>query len=168
MKIAIVSDTHSRYADVRAALGAIKKRGVTTVLHCGDIEDGDTVRLFASLDAHFVFGNCDYDKEGLRRAMAEIDATSHEHWGHLELDGRKLAFMHGDDKSLLRDVESSGEFNYLFHGHTHVAAQRQSGPTRVINPGALHRAKPKTFIVLDLAIDAVESIAISPSEETSR
>jgi putative phosphoesterase len=168
MKIAIVSDTHSRYANVRAALAAIKKRGVTMVLHCGDIEDGDTVRLFADLDAHFVFGNCDYDKADLRRAMVEIDATSHEHWGHLELEGRKLAFMHGDDKSLLHDVESSGEFNYLFHGHTHVATQRQSGPTRVINPGALHRAKPKTFIVLDMATDAIESIALSPSEETSR
>jgi putative phosphoesterase len=168
MKIAIVSDTHSRYANVRAALDAIKKRRVATVLHCGDIEDGDTVRMFAGLDAHFVFGNCDYDKAELRCAMAEIGATSHEHWGHLDLAGRKLAFMHGDDKTLLHEVEASGQFHYLFHGHTHVAAQHKTGPTRVINPGALHRAKPKTFIVLDLTTDAVDSIALSPTEETPR
>jgi putative phosphoesterase len=168
MKIAIVSDTHNRYANVQSALNAIKQRGVTTVLHCGDIEDSATVRLFAGLDAHFVFGNCDYDKEDLRRAMVEIGATSHEHWGHLEFDGRKLAFMHGDDKSLLHEVEASGHFDYLFHGHTHVAAERRTGRTRIINPGALHRAKPKTFIVLEVTSGAVESIPISTSEETPR
>jgi hypothetical protein len=76
--------------------------------------------------------------------------------------------MHGDDKSLLHEVEASGQFDYLFHGHTHVAAERRTGPTRIINPGALHRAKPKTFVVLDPASGAIESISISTSEETSR
>jgi uncharacterized protein len=160
MKIAIVSDTHNRHANVRLALAEITKRGVTTVLHCGDIEDTETVRLFEGLDAHFVFGNCDCDLDALRRAMTDIDATLHEHWGHLELGGRKLAFMHGHEKQLLQEVEESGHFDYLFHGHTHVAADRRNGPTRVINPGALHRAKPKTFIVLDLATDTAESIAL--------
>jgi putative phosphoesterase len=168
MKIAIVSDTHSRYANFQAALAAIKKRRVTTVLHCGDIEDAATVRLFAGLDAHFVFGNCDYDMESLRCAMTEIGATSHEHWGHLEVAGRKLAFMHGDNKALMQEVEASEHFDYLFYGHTHVAAERRTGPTRIINPGALHRAKPKTFVILDLATGAVETIPISTSEETRR
>src|ERR1700738_961431 len=100
MKIAILSDTHNRHANARLALAELPKRGVTTVLHCGDIEDAETVRLFEGLDAHFVFGNCDYYKEDLRHAMGVIGATCHEHWGNLELDGRKIAFMHGDDKSL--------------------------------------------------------------------
>jgi uncharacterized protein len=165
MKIAILGDTHSRHATVRLALDAIKKRGVTTVLHCGDIEDAETVRLFQGLDAHFVFGNCDYYLEDLRRAMAEVGATSHEHWGQVELGGRKIAFMHGHDKSLLQEVEDGGRFDYLFHGHTHVAADRRNGPTRVINPGALHRARPKTFVVLDLATGAAESVVLPSVED---
>jgi putative phosphoesterase len=143
----------------------IARRGVRTVLHCGDIEDPETVRLFAGLDAHFVFGNCDYYLDNLRRAMAEIGATLHEDCGHLEVDGRKLAFLHGHDKSLLQELEDSGQFDYLFHGHTHVAADRRNGPTRVINPGALHRAKPKTLVVLDLATGAAESVGLAPDEE---
>jgi putative phosphoesterase len=165
MKIAILSDTHSRHANVRLALAEIKKHGVATVLHCGDIEDVETVELFEGLDAHFVFGNCDYYKEDLRRAMEEISATLHGHWGHLDLEGRKIAFMHGDDKRLLAEVEDSGHFDFLFHGHTHVAAECRTGPTRVINPGALHRARPKTFIILDLATGAVESITLPTGEE---
>ncbi len=164
MKIAIVSDTHNRHANVRLALDELRQRGVRTVLHCGDIEDVETVRLFAGLDAHFVFGNCDFYLDDLRRAMAEIGATCHEAWGNLEMDGRKLAFLHGHDRSHMQEIEDSGHFDYLFHGHTHVAADHRHGPTRVINPGALHRANPKTFVVLDLATGAAESITLPAPE----
>jgi predicted phosphodiesterase len=50
--------------------------------------------------------------------------------------------------------------DYVFHGHTHVAEERKSGRTRVINPGALHRARPKTFAILDLASGALESVEV--------
>jgi uncharacterized protein len=165
MKIAILSDTHNRHANVRSAVAEIKQRGVSTVIHCGDIEDVETVHLFEGLDAHFVFGNCDHYKADLRRAMTAISATSHEYWGHLELSASKIAFMHGDDKKLLTEVENSGHFDFLFHGHTHIAAERRTGPTRIINPGALHRASPKTFIILDLTTGIVESITIPTREE---
>ena len=71
-----------------------------------------------------------------------------------------MAFVHGDDVDQLRDLERSEAFDFLFHGHTHIAAERQSGPTRVINPGALHRANPKTFIILDLETRQVESVVV--------
>jgi len=118
---------------------------VTTVLHCGDIEDPDAVEPFSGLDAHFVFGNCDGDRSGLRKAIARAGLHLHEPFGHLELAGVRLAFVHGDDGVLLRDLENSGHFDYLFHGHTHRAGERKVGATRVINPGALHRAQPQDF-----------------------
>jgi putative phosphoesterase len=160
MKIAIVSDSHGRHATVGRALEMIRERGITTVLHCGDIDDAETVQLFAGLDAHFVFGNCDWDRQGLSRAMTDAGVTGHDAWGQLELEGVKIAFLHGDDDRQMRDLEVSEHFDFLFHGHTHLAAERQSGPTRVINPGALHRARPKTFAVLDLATKATERVVV--------
>ena len=135
MKIAVLSDTHSRYATVGRALAELRDRGVTTVLHCGDIEDPETVFLFRGLTAHFVFGNCDGDRDGLRAAMTQIGATLHENFGHVELAGRKIAFLHGDDRRLMRDVEQSGAYDFLFYGHTHQPEEHSTGPTRVINPG---------------------------------
>jgi predicted phosphodiesterase len=85
----------------------------------------------------------------------------HEHFGSVELEGVKIAFLHGDDAGLLRDVERSGHYDFLFYGHTHHAEEHRTGPTRVINPGALHRARPKTFIVLDLPGGAVESVVLA-------
>src|SRR5262249_35193683 len=146
MKIAVLSDTHSRYQTVENALGLLQDRKVNFVIHCGDIEDADTVWLFQGLTAHFVFGNCDTERASIQQAVHGIGETLHGDWGHLELDGVKIAFTHGDDKILMRDLERSGQFDYLFYGHTHQAAEHRTGKTRVINPGALHRARPKTFV----------------------
>jgi putative phosphoesterase len=160
MKIAIVSDTHDQTDNVVWAVAELRRRGVATVLHCGDVTSPETAALFGGLDGHFVFGNCDWDRSGLERALAEAGATLHGAWGQLELAGRKLAFLHGDDGGLWQDIEHSGHFDYLFHGHTHVAADRMAGPTRVINPGALQRARVKTFVVLDLATGQAESVVV--------
>ncbi len=160
MKIAILSDSHDQVERVRLALAEARRRGAGTVLHCGDITSARVVELFAGLDAHFVFGNCDHDRAGLRRAMAAAGVALHEEQGQLELAGKKIAFLHGHDAALLRDLESSGTFDYLFHGHTHVRADRLAGPTRVINPGALQRAQVKSFAVLDLAGGTLETVVI--------
>jgi hypothetical protein len=160
MRIGIVSDTHGNLRMVNRALLELRERGISTVLHCGDIDDAKTVKLFRGFTTHFVFGNCDLDKGALRAAMARIGATLHDHFGSVELEGVKLAFLHGDDKTLMRDVEHSGYYDFLFYGHTHQAEEHHSGPTRVINPGALHRARPKTFLVLDLESREMESVAV--------
>jgi putative phosphoesterase len=160
MQIAILSDTHSRYATVEKALALLQERKINTLLHCGDIEDSETVWLFQGFTAHFVFGNCDTDRHSIRQAVHGIGETLHDGYGHVELEGVKIAFTHGDDQRLMRELEASGAFDFLFYGHTHKAEEHRTGPTRVINPGALHRASPKTFVVLDLATRAVESVVV--------
>jgi uncharacterized protein len=162
MQIAVVSDTHSRYATVEAALGLIRERGIDLVIHCGDIEDPATVELFGDFTTHFVFGNCDTYRADLETAMKAVGATCHGSFGVLELAGRKVGWTHGDDQRLLHDLETSGAFDFLFYGHTHVAEQHRTGPTLVVNPGALHRARPKTFVLLDPASGEVVSLEVGP------
>ena len=69
MRLAILSDTHSRYATVARALDLVAAQHVDWILHCGDIDDVETVELFPS-NTHFVFGNCDTNRNELRRAIA--------------------------------------------------------------------------------------------------
>lgn len=161
MKIAVVSDTHSRYQTVEKVLAILQERNITHVIHCGDIEDADTVWLFHGLTAHFVYGNCDaLERFAIQQAIHGIGETLHRPYGQLELEGVRIAFLHGDDSRLMQQVEESGEFDFLFHGHTHIAAERRTGRTRVINPGALHRANPKTFLILDLPSGETESVIV--------
>lgn len=159
MRIAIISDTHSRTSSVALALEIMAARSVDTILHCGDIQDGDTVRLFPA-HAHFVYGNCDYDRAEIAKAIQEIGATLHGAWGHLEFEGVSLAFTHGDDHLLLHDLEHANTFDFLFHGHTHIKKEHRTGKTRVINPGAIQRVAVRTFLLLDLPSGDVESITV--------
>jgi uncharacterized protein len=159
MRIAIVSDTHSRYATIETALGLIDQRQVDLILHCGDIEDSEAVWLFPP-NTHFVFGNCDTERASIRQAVHGIGATLYEPFGRMELGGIQIAWLHGDDQALTRSVEQCGDFAYLFYGHTHVADERRAGQTRVINPGALHRTRQKTFLVLDLDDDKLETVVV--------
>ncbi len=159
MKIAVVSDTHSSTATVQRALRLIVPYRVQHILHCGDIEDVATVALFPK-NTHFVYGNCDMDRAPLKKAIEDLGATLHEPFGHLDLADRSIAFLHGDDKGLLRDLERADTYDFLFHGHTHLAREHRTGHTRVINPGALYRAKPKSFVILDLATGMVESVIV--------
>ena len=159
MLIAIISDTHDRASSVRNALAIMAERGVDLILHCGDICDGDTVRLFPA-HTHFVFGNCDHDHADIERAVADIGAALHGAWGHVELAGRSLAFTHGDDHDLLHHLEHADAFDFLFHGHTHIAREHRTGKTRVINPGALQRVARRTFLLLDPASGECESVEV--------
>ena len=45
-------------------------------------------------------------------------------------------------------------------GLLHQVRDDRVGRTRVINPGALHRARPKTFAVLDLASGEIETVIV--------
>jgi putative phosphoesterase len=160
MQIGILSDTHSNHRTVETALALLRRRGVQLLLHCGDIEDAEAVHWFQGFETHFVWGNCDGDRKGIRRAIEETGATLHEPFGNLELEGQKLAWIHSDDKRLFLDVERSNAFDYLFYGHTHQAEQHRTGATLVVNPGALHRARVKTFVILDLTNGTLESVTV--------
>ncbi|MGL4549745.1 MAG: YfcE family phosphodiesterase [Gemmataceae bacterium] len=160
MKIGVLSDTHDQVERVYRALALFRDAGVQTLLHCGDITDPATVRAFTGWTAHFVYGNCDWNRAGLAEAIAAIGATNHERFGHLEVEGVALAFLHGDDADLFDAVKNSGAYAFVFHGHTHVAHDRAAGPMRVINPGALHRAARKSVLVLDLPSGEATSLTV--------
>jgi uncharacterized protein len=159
VRIAVLSDTHSRTVSVLAALQIMAERGVELILHCGDIQDAAAVRLFPA-HTHFVFGNTDSDRDDIARAIADIGATLHGAWGQLELAEQALAFVHGDDSQLLRDLERADAFDFLFHGHTHIAREHRTGKTRVINPGALQRVAVRTFSLLDLPSGTAERVTV--------
>ena len=72
-----------------------------------------------------------------------------------ELAGKRILVIHGDDGYGLRMAIKSGEYDYVFTGHTHRVRDEKVGNTRVINPGALGGAfyEPRSIAYLDLETD---------------
>ena len=160
MLIAVLSDTHNRLGPLERALAILKDRPVDQVLHCGDVDEAALVPHLPR-GTHFVWGNCDTDRAGIERAVAQIDGVHHGNWGHLEVASKSIAFVHGDNPSLFHDLQNADAHDFLFYGHTHVAREHRAGRTRVINPGALHRAATKTFVILNVKTGEVESFDVT-------
>lgn len=149
MRIGIVSDSHGHVINTRAAVRMLESLEVEQVIHCGDVGGDEVVGLFSPWPTHFVYGNVD-DRRLLGRAIAAAGQTFHEAFGSIELAGRRIAFLHGDDTPLLRQTIAGGQYDLVCHGHTHVAKQVHHGATLVLNPGALYRATPHSIALVEL------------------
>lgn len=150
MHLAVVSDTHGHVDYTREAVRRLREMEIDALLHCGDIGSGAVVRLFDAWPSHFVFGNVDYEHDQLRAVIESAGQTCHGRFGELELAGRRIAFLHGDDGQRLHDTVTGGDYDLVCHGHTHVAELRNENGTTVLNPGALYRATPHSFAVVTL------------------
>ncbi|HEV3022978.1 MAG TPA: YfcE family phosphodiesterase [Pirellulales bacterium] len=150
MRIGVVSDTHGQMRYTQNAVRMLESLDVGLVLHCGDIGSAGVVELFAPWPTHFVFGNVD-DPPSLRAAIHAAGQTCHERFGRLELAGRRVAFLHGDDARLLEETIADGTWDLVCHGHTHVARLLRRGGTLVLNPGAVYRANPHSVAVVELS-----------------
>jgi uncharacterized protein len=155
MRLGVVSDSHGHVELVRPALRMLESLEVDVVLHCGDIGSAAVVNLFTAWPTHFVFGNCDGDRQGLAAAIEAIGQTCHGEFGELEIEGKRIALLHSDDQRRFKQTLSSGDWDLVCYGHTHVAAIELHGRTLALNPGALYRANPHSLAIVDLpAVEA--------------
>ena len=166
MLIAVISDSHSRYDRIAWAVQRLREVEPAHVFHCGDIVDLRAAEMFHSLPMSFVFGNGDHDKQQLQQAIERSGNRSCGWFGETTLAGKKIGFTHGHRPALLRQAEQSGDYDFLFYGHSHRAEQRRSGKTLLLNPGALHRVRTKSFALVELESGNWETVLV-PEQPSS-
>lgn len=152
MLIGILSDTHGDTHRTAHALAIFRSLGAGAILHCGDIGSTGVLAELATSEVpvHAVLGNVDLYDPDIEAFPATTRVVMHGRFADLVIDGHRIAIAHGDDALILRRAIISGDFEYVFTGHTHEARDDRVGPTRVINPGAVHRANPPGVATLDL------------------
>ena len=161
MLLGILSDTHDRYEIMGEAVRVLLARGAEYFIHCGDVCTPNLLDHLSGLASAFVWGNCDWDRMGLQRYGESIGVPCYGAFASLELGGKQVAVLHGDDRQRMEGVLKAQEHDYLFHGHTHVKRDERVGRTRIVNPGALYRATEKTVALLDTEKDLLEYIRIA-------
>jgi len=159
VRVGILSDTHDRLDRTVTAVEKLLAAGADVLIHCGDLTGPDIVYACANRPSYFVFGNNDDDFPALRRAITAIDGTCLEWGGEVTLASKRIAVTHGHMTRDLRPLLQAGP-DYLLSGHSHEAHDRQQGPTRRINPGALHRAACYTVALLDLESDGLTFLEV--------
>jgi hypothetical protein len=138
MKIALISDTHNHIAGVSAVLRILDAEKITTVIHCGDLTRAETLELFQNFTIHHVWGNGDLDAiayQIVAQSCKPSSTTSEVYSGIIA--EKRVAALHGHQSRLLTSLIENGNYDYVFHGHTHRKRDELIGRTRVINPGAV-------------------------------
>lgn len=160
MIIGLLSDTHDRFKSAQAAVQTLRANGAQYLLHAGDVGEESIIDLLSGGPAAFVWGNNDMRCTSLAQYAADVGVTCLDSSGELELEGKKIALVHGDHDKAVRRILEEQQHDYLITGHTHMRHDRRVGRVRWINPGALHRVGVKTVALLDTSSDVLRSITV--------
>ncbi len=160
MIVGILSDTHGAVEAAKAGIAILREAGAEYFVHCGDVGSTDVLDQLAGLQAAFVYGNTDWNRDELKSYAAKLDISCLGERGVLILEDTRIAVMHGDDERAMKKIITDGSANYLLSGHTHLRDDRRIGSVHLINPGALYRTAVKSVAVLDTDTDTVRFLSL--------
>ena len=159
--IGILADSHDNLNAVREAVRLFRDRSCDLVLHAGDIIAPFTAQELrgCGCPVKAVFGNCDGEKVGLRKAFDAWGAIG-EPPLRFKHGGLSITLTHRDDRldRLLR-LSPGG---VLVFGHTHRPLVENRGKALLVNPGEAGGwlRGECTAALLDPATLAVEIITL--------
>ncbi len=160
MRVGLISDTHDNTPRTREAISLLEDRAPELLLHAGDLNTGALVPLFEGWRVFLAEGNVDRPTS-IRDAIVEHGVEMHyDAVHHVEAGPARIGLIHGDDAGRLEGMINSGAFDLVVHGHTHEFRDERVGQTRVVNPGAVHRAKTPSVCVWDAETDELERLEI--------
>lgn len=169
--LGLLSDSHGRAVTTQAAVQLLIDHGAEVLIHLGDIGTAQVIDALVAvlpstgqqIEAHLVFGNTDWDRRSLGQYALDLGLHVHEPAGVIGVDGCQIGFTHGHDPAVMRGLLDR-RVDFLLHGHTHVPADHMQGVTRVVNPGALFRARRHTAALLrpgDGTLELVEVASVT-------
>ena len=157
-RLGIISDTHGRTVRTRRAIDVLLARGAGRIIHLGDVGSEAVLDLMAGIESTVVFGNCD-DERSLARYARDLGIHVVHPGTVLEVKSLRIGITHGHLEAEVDRLFAEAP-DMLLHGHTHEIRDELVGRTRVLNPGALHRASRHTAMLLDPGTGLVEWIEI--------
>lgn len=164
MKLFILSDTHDRLSKIGKLRESIMKYNPQIILHLGDIISPFFInQLFKDIKKEssikriiIVKGNNDGDCELIRNITEKLEIEFYLEYFSELLDNKRIFAIHKPD--LVKQIAKSGEYDYIFYGHTHQKLKEKINSTYIINPGTAsgYLAKSSTYVTLDLGKEEIE------------
>ncbi|HJN17586.1 MAG TPA: metallophosphoesterase family protein [Armatimonadota bacterium] len=161
MKIAVISDSHDHLIPLRAALERAAEAGAEALIHCGDLSAPFVIAALKRFHGpvHVVFGNNDGDIFLQSNLARGSNVTLHGTVMELEIGGRKLLATH--EPPTAEAFAATGQYDAVFYGHVHQAAEKRVGETLVLGAGELMGFKETpSFAMYDTDTNAAERISL--------
>ena len=124
MLAGILADTHENMPLIRKAVDFFNEKGVSLVLHGGDIISPICAREFRRLSAKMiaVFGNNDGEKKMWLEAVKPFGEI-HKPPYAFEYEGFRFLLMH--DPLNIEEFAASGEYDIIIYAHPHKSEIKQ-------------------------------------------
>jgi putative phosphoesterase len=167
MKIAILSDIHDNIWNLEKVLKQIKEKKLEVIIFCGDLCAPFTAGILGSagIPVHACLGNVDEDHIMMQKLAGDnVKWTGlAPEYGEVIFNKRKVAYCHYPKLAEL--LAKSGDFDAVFHGHTHEARNKKYGKAILVNPGAvcgIQDARPgaATYAIYDTKTNSAEILEI--------
>ncbi len=175
MLIAIISDSHDNIPNLKKVLDYCHEQKVEKMIHCGDlatIETLDFINNNFSGEIFFTFGNmdeghiADYNFKNNQYGQIQVFPD----YGKLEIPKAKpsdeglafnrVAFVHYPE--VAKQLCQSGEFDFVFHGHTHKPWTEIINNCTLLNPGNVaNQYYPPTFAIWNTDANLFQLIRIN-------
>ena len=139
MKIAILSDSHTKVALTNDAIEFLKLQGASYLIHAGDLGSEENLKLLkeSKLPYICVFGNNDYN-------LIEIahNYNIHKEPYNFKIKDVTFTLMH-------MPYYMNSQTDVVISGHTHIFEHEYKNNTLFLNPGEIcAREKPMSECVL--------------------
>lgn len=133
----MLSDTHDRLPFIVKAVNVLNRIDLGLVIHCGDYSAPFAVNPYKDLKHQMVgiYGNNDAEKDLIASKMRNYGKEIKGEFAKLNLQGTKIAVLHGHNPELLEALIESKGFDIILHGHTHEVRIEQRAGTLIVNPG---------------------------------
>jgi putative phosphoesterase len=166
MKIGVLSDTHDNLTNLITVLDIYRERGITTLIHCGDLTSLDMVSHFKGFRLIYTIGNMDVTTGAIKKRIEKMSVDNYAGMVFRGmLDGVPVAATHSHIEGKVMELMREKHFKWIFHGHTHERRDEIVHGVHIVNPGALGGLgrEPRSFCIVDLDAEDVEFIQISSS-----
>jgi len=151
MQIAIISDMHDSLEKLRFVLKEIENLGIKQIICCGDICAPFMAKEMGKFpgEVHCVFGNVE-DRINTPKVCEEY--SNLHHYGDkasIEIDNKRIGIIHYPEEA--EEMAKSGNYDFVFHGHTHEKRAINFGDCLLLNPGEILGIKGSpSYAVVDL------------------
>ena len=135
-------------------------KGAEVLFHCGDLISPFMIPVLAKFgkETHLILGNNRGDVYLMMEHLKKYPHIKfHGEQAFLDIKNYKIAMVHYPKIAYAFAV--TGEYDFVFCGHTHVYEIKEIGKTLVINPGEiLGKEGAPSFVILDLKTKEHERI----------
>ena len=163
LKIGVVADTYNNHDGLRLLLDRFLVGGARWLFVCGGLGSIEMVDLLKPWQVYVVRGEREANWQAIENALrkARLQSSLPTEFT-ITLEGKRIAMCYGDVMSIVTRWTKSGNFDYIFHGHSLRRRVEKIGMTRIIVPGALGgpRYHNRSGCLIDLGSDEVKFIEI--------